>query len=137
MSMLSSVFGIPRATKDVDIVLQVQAPELLHSLEQRLADVVEFDPQVTFETITGSCRHIVTAKTRPPFIVKLFELGEDPFVIERFSRRRTEWSGQFARKIFFPTAEDVIVQKLRWGRPKDLEGRQSRRQLCAFGDLCI
>lgn len=32
------------------------------------------------------------------------------------------WSFQLNREVFLPTAEDVIVQKLRWGRPKDLEG---------------
>jgi hypothetical protein len=90
-------------------------------LEQRLSEIVNFDPQATFETLTGSVRHILTAKTKPPFIVELFELGSDPFVIERFSRRRAEWSGQIKRRVFLPTAEDVIVQKLRWGRAKDLE----------------
>ncbi len=33
----------------------------------------------------------------------------------------TWWSAQIKRQVFLPTAEDVIVQKLRWGRPKDLE----------------
>jgi hypothetical protein len=120
-ALSSSVFGIPRATKDVDIVLQLLTREPLRRLEDRLAEVVKFDPQVTFETLTGSVRHILTAKTRPPFIVELFELGSDPFVIERFSRRRATWSHQLNRQVFLPTAEDVIVQKLRWGRPKDLE----------------
>jgi hypothetical protein len=120
-ALSSSVFGIPRATKDVDIVLQLLTREPLQRLEQRLTDVAEFDPQVTFETLTGSVRHILTAKTRPPFIVELFELGSDPFVVERFSRRRAEWSAQISRQVYLPTAEDVIVQKLRWGRPKDLE----------------
>ncbi|MEI6674528.1 MAG: hypothetical protein WCO57_05065 [Verrucomicrobiota bacterium] len=120
-ALSSSVFGIPRATKDVDIVLQLLTREPLHRLEARLAEVVVFDPQVTFETLTGSVRHILTAKTRPPFIVELFELGSDPFVVERFSRRRAAWSAQIKRQIYLPTAEDVIVQKLRWGRPKDLE----------------
>jgi hypothetical protein len=120
-ALSSSVFGIPRATKDVDIVLQLPTREPLRRLEDRLAEVVEFDPQVTFETLTGSVRHILTAKTRPPFIVELFELGSDPFVIERFLRRRATWSDQLKRQVFLPTAEDVIVQKLRWGRAKDLE----------------
>lgn len=120
-ALSSSVFGIPRATKDVDIVLQLQTREPLHRLEQRLSQVVVFDPQATFEALTGSVRHILTAKTKPPFIVELFELGSDPFVVERFSRRRAEWSGQIKRQVYLPTAEDVIVQKLRWGRPKDLE----------------
>ncbi|MEI6655302.1 MAG: hypothetical protein WCP45_11070 [Verrucomicrobiota bacterium] len=120
-ALSSSVFGIPRATKDVDIVLQLLTRDPLHRLETRLAEVVAFDPQVTFETLTGSVRHILTAKTRPPFIVELFELGSDPFVVERFSRRRAAWSAQLKRQVFLPTAEDVIVQKLRWGRPKDLD----------------
>lgn len=120
-ALSSSVFGIPRATKDVDIVLQLESPEPLKRLEGRLADVVSFDPQTSFETITGSHRHILTSRTRPPFTVELFELGADPFVRERFSRRRNEWSAQFKRQVFLPTAEDVIVQKLRRGRPKDLE----------------
>lgn len=120
-ALSSSVFGIPRATKDVDIVLQLQTREPLHRLEQRLSQVVAFDPQATFETLTGSVRHILTARTKPPFIVELFELGSDPFVVERFSRRRAEWSGQIKRQVVLPTAEDVVVQKLRWGRPKDLE----------------
>ena len=87
-ALSSSVFGIPRATKDVDIVLQLESPEPLKRLEGRLADVVSFDPQTSFETITGSHRHILTSRTRPPFTVELFELGADPFVRERFSRRR-------------------------------------------------
>jgi hypothetical protein len=120
-ALSSSVFGIPRATKDVDIVLQLQSREPLRRLEARLAQVASFDPQTTFETLTGSVRHILTARTKPPFVVELFELGSDPFVVERFSRRRAEWSGQIKRRVFLPTAEDVIVQKLRWGRAKDLE----------------
>jgi hypothetical protein len=105
----------------VDIVLQLQSREPLRRLEARLAQVASFDPQTTFETLTGSVRHILTARTKPPFVVELFELGSDPFVVERFSRRRAEWSGQIKRRVFLPTAEDVIVQKLRWGRAKDLE----------------
>lgn len=120
-SLSSSVFGIPRATKDADIELQLDTGEPLIRLEKRLFTKMSFDPQATFETLTGSRRHILTAKTKPPFIVELFELGTDPFMIERFSRRRTEWSSQIQRHIYLPTAEDVVVQKLRWGRSKDLE----------------
>jgi hypothetical protein len=120
-ALSSSVFGIPRATKDVDIVLQLETREPLGRLETRLKEVVTFDPQITFETLTGSLRHILTSKNKPPFIVELFELGTDPFVVERFSRRRREWSAQVEREVYLPTAEDVIVQKLRWGRSKDID----------------
>jgi hypothetical protein len=99
-ALSSSVFGIPRATKDVDIVLQLQTREPLRRLEERLSQVVMFDPQATFETLTGSIRHILTAKTKPPFTVELFELGTDPFVVERFSRPRANWSGHIRRSVF-------------------------------------
>ena len=39
-ALSSSVFGIPRATKDVDIVLQLQTREPLRCLEERLSQVV-------------------------------------------------------------------------------------------------
>lgn len=56
-ALSSSVFGIPRATKDVDIVLQLQTREPLRRLEERLSQVVNFDPQPFFErTGFGSVR---------------------------------------------------------------------------------
>lgn len=54
-------------------------------------------------------------------MVEFFGLFDDPFVMESFGRRRQIHSIQLSRSIWLPTAEDVIVQKLRWGRPKDLE----------------
>lgn len=120
-ALSTSVFGIPRSTKDVDVVLRLESREPLLALENRLLDVVVFDQQVTFESLTGSYRHILTSKSKPPFIVELFELSSDPFVLERFSRRKEEWSSQIQRRIFLPTPEDVIIQKLRWGRAKDIE----------------
>lgn len=120
-ALSTSVFGIPRSTKDVDMVLRLESRDALLALEKRLHDVVAFDPQITFESLTGSRRHVLTSKSKPPFTVELFELGSDPFVLERFSRRKEEWSAQVQRRVFLPTPEDVIVQKLRWGRAKDLE----------------
>jgi hypothetical protein len=49
--------------------------------------------------------------------MNLYALASDPFVVERFSRRRAEWSGQIKRQVFLPTAEDVIVQTESGGRP--------------------
>lgn len=56
----SGVFGIPRSTKDVDIVLQLPKREPLDRSKVRLRGIVTFDPPVTFETLTGSPRHILT-----------------------------------------------------------------------------
>lgn len=49
------------------------------------------------------------------------ELFDDPFVLEQFSRRKRIFSASIGRETWLPTPEDVIVQKLRWGRNKDLD----------------
>ena len=116
-----SVFGIPRATKDVDIVISLPTRQPLTAVAQRLRDIAEFDPQISFETITGSVRHLLHSRTNPPIVVEHFELGGDPFVQSRFARRRQEFSAQMQRRAWLPTPEDVIVQKLRWARHKDLD----------------
>jgi hypothetical protein len=74
-----------------------------------------------FETITSSLRWIVRLE-RSAFVVELFLLNSHPFDRSRFDRRVREevLPGSLA---WLPTAEDVIVQKLRWStcgkRPKD------------------
>lgn len=56
---------------------------------------------------------------RKPFKVELFLLSNDAHDQERFRRRlRLEVLG---RKLWLPTAEDVIVTKLRWKRTKDID----------------
>lgn len=47
-----------------------------------------------------------------PFTIQLFELSNDPHDQSRFSRRET--LSLLSKKACVPTAEDVIVQKLRW-----------------------
>ncbi len=115
------VYGLPRGTNDIDIVVSLQTRGLLQRLEQRLAGIVTFDPQITFETLTGSLRHIVKSNTRPPFTIELFELSGDPFVQTRFARKCRKFSAQLGCDIWLPTPEDVVVQKIRWGRSKDLD----------------
>ena len=54
-------------------------------------------------------------------MVELFALGDDPFQQERFRRRVAIAIPQIGPHVYLPTPEDVVVQKIRWGRPKDLE----------------
>jgi hypothetical protein len=42
-------------------------------------------------------------------------------VKSEFERRRSVYVPMLDRTTWLPTPEDVIVQKLRWGRPKDLD----------------
>ena len=56
-----------------------------------------------------------------PFKVELFETFDDPFVRSEFARRQKVFLPVLGRATWLPTPEDVVVQKLRWGRPKDLD----------------
>ncbi|MEX1118503.1 MAG: hypothetical protein WEB60_06875 [Terrimicrobiaceae bacterium] len=115
------LYGIPRSTKDVDVVLSLQGGDPLLCVASRLSDTVEFDRQVQFDTLTWGKRLVGTSKEPPPFKVELFELFDDPFVQAQFGRRLRRYSEQLQRETWLPTPEDVIVQKLRWGRNKDLD----------------
>lgn len=119
-SYSSNFYAIPRATKDVDIVVELSSHQSLTELTGLIGPEFTLDDQVTFETITGNLRHIIRCR-RSAIVVELFELKEDSYQKERFRRRREVFVPQLGISVFLPTAEDVIVQKLRWGRPKDLD----------------
>lgn len=57
-SLSSSAYGIPRSTKDADLVLSVDKTGL-ERLTRRLPPEFEFDPQISFESVTGTLRYIV------------------------------------------------------------------------------
>ena len=115
------LYGIPRSTKDVDVVLSISTGDPIREVVTRLAGVVEFEPQVQFDTLTWGKRLVGESHGNPPFKVELFELFDDPFVQSQFHRRRRLFSEQIQSETWLPTPEDVIVQKLRWGRSKDLD----------------
>jgi len=52
---------------------------------------------------------------------KVIETFQDPFVESEFSRRKNVFVPILQRTTWVPTPEDVVVQKLRWGRNKDLD----------------
>ncbi len=117
----TSHYGIPRSTKDVDVVIGLSGPDGSLRVAKRLEAHVAFDPQVQFDTLTRGRRLVGSARQPPPFKVELFELFDDPFVTEQFKRRRRIFPAQLNRPTWLPAVEDVVVQKLRWGRAKDLE----------------
>ncbi len=121
-ALASNHYGIERSTKDADIVLET-APGDFQAFARSLGPDLELDPQVSFETITGSLRHIISLQGSP-FKIELFLLSSDAHHQERFRRRRkTRLSA--SRETWLPTAEDVVVQKVRWGRLKDLDDAQN------------
>lgn len=116
-----NLYGVPRATKDVDFVIDVTGGSVIGRLIRRLEPGIVFGDQVQFDTLTWGKRHIGRAKGDSALQVELFELFDDPFVQEQFRRRRKRRSLQLKVETWVPTAEDMIVQKIRWARSKDLD----------------
>jgi hypothetical protein len=114
-SFSSNYYGIPRSTKDADFVVELRGC-VGADFMARLGDDFEADPQLSFETNTGTHRQIIFHK-ESPFKVELFLLSKDPHDQARFGRRVSVEA--FTRRLWLPTAEDVIVMKLRWARARD------------------
>ncbi len=114
-------YGIPRSTKDVDLVIDVSNPSAMSSIIKGLEPAISFGGQIQFDTITWGKRHIGRPVGTTALSIELFELFDDPFVMSQFKRRVQIPSVQLNRIMHIPTAEDIVVQKLRWARPKDLE----------------
>lgn len=120
-AIAAGAYGVPRSTKDVDLLVAVNVAGGVDKVIQSLSSLVEFEPQVVFDTLTWGRRHVGQSRSTPPFKVELFELFDDPFVQEEFRRRQQVFVPMLGRPTWLPTPEDVVVQKLRWGRGKDLD----------------
>ena len=118
-AIAAGAYGVPRSTRDVDLLVEVTGGKITQLIE-RLSDEIAFDEQVQFDTLTWGRRHVGITKQGPPLKVELFEVFDDPFVASEFSRRRKVFVPMLGMNTWLPTAEDVVVQKLRWAREKDL-----------------
>jgi hypothetical protein len=118
-SMSSNVHGFARSTKDMDLVVETDRAGL-DRLFNALTDMFDVDPQASFETVTGTLRHILVAKDGK-FKVEIFQLSDDAHDQERFRRRLTIDYPSLKARVSILTAEDVIITKLRWARSKDLD----------------
>lgn len=111
-SFSSNYYGRPRMTKDADFVVQID-PTQLGIVSTKLGPEFRVDPQMSFETVTMTIRYVVH-HTASAFKIELFQLSSDPHDRERFDRRaQVDFEG---RPVWLPTAEDVVITKLRWAR---------------------
>ncbi len=84
----TNTYGIPRSTKDVDVVVNMTGGDPIAKVVARLGALVVFDGQVQFDTLTWGKRLVGTAADGAPLKVELFELFDDPFVLSQFGRKR-------------------------------------------------
>ncbi|HUG19066.1 MAG TPA: DUF6036 family nucleotidyltransferase [Planctomycetaceae bacterium] len=114
-SSSSNFYGISRSTQDIDLVVD-WGSKSVHCLRPHLNKQFHIDPQMSFETVTGTKRNTISLDSSS-FEIELFYLSDDPHDQQRFQRRQAvDISG---KSVFLPTPEDVIVTKLRWFRKKD------------------
>ena len=114
----SNAYGYPRATQDADIVIEY-SEGVLRRLRETLGLNYQIDPQPGFELKTGTIRNLLI-HLPTKFEVELFRLGTDPHDQQGFARRRRLYLEELQAEVVIPTAEDVVIQKLRWQRDKDL-----------------
>lgn len=111
-SFSSNLYGVPRSTRAADFVIQTDSTTFGATLAN-LRSSFEVERQLAFEPITGTSKQVLITEGGA-FKVELFFLSEDEHDQERFRRRKSVhvWN----RDVLLPTAEDVIITKLRWSR---------------------
>jgi len=117
-SLASSAFGVARSTLDVDIVAEI-SPHQATALESLLRNefYVEED-SITRAIEQKSSFNLIHLGSL--FKIDVFILKEEPFSQQAFSRRTEKpVSEDLARKLYFPTPEDIILLKLDWYRCGD------------------
>ena len=112
-SYSSNIYGIPRSTKDADLVLQLNG-DALNSLTKNLPEGIHFEDQSFFEMVTATRKELLYIEGTN-FVIELFHLSSDPFDQSRF-KRRVKANITEDLQVWFPTPEDVIVQKMRWAQ---------------------
>lgn len=130
-SLSSNVYGVARSTQDADFVVELRGDGLA-KLESQLGPAFSLNPQMEFETQTGTVRHTIRA-AGSAFLLELFQLSDDLHDRLRFSRRIRLRLDDLGCDAFVATAEDVIITKLRWARGKDRE--DVRDVIAVQGDL--
>ncbi len=120
-ALAAGTHGIPRSTRDVDFLVPVTTGGGVNAIIKALDDLVVFEDRAVFDTLTWGKRHVGQTTSPPPVKIELFEIFDDPFVLREFERKQQIFIPILNRSGWVPSAEDVIVQKLRWGRSKDLD----------------
>jgi len=120
-SLSSNSYGIERSTQDADFVIEL-GERSIGPVALALRPEIQIDNQISFESVTLTSRY-QAQHVASGFGIEFFLLADEPFHRERFSRRRPVQFGPV--RAFLPTAEDVVVQKLRWyvkvKRSKDID----------------
>src|SRR6185369_4757471 len=113
-SLASSLQGEPRATNDIDIVIDLAARDI-HRLTIALGSDFEVDVDVLRRALVtrASCNIFYL-----PMVTKvdLFAVGREPYDQIEFARRREILVRPPAGMLFVKAPEDTVLRKLMWHR---------------------
>jgi hypothetical protein len=114
-----NLYGIPRFTKDADFVLSLTVADV-EQLFAGLPEELSIDPQSRMELFTATTRWVAN-HAGTELKIEFFLLGNDAHHQEEFRRRRRAWLPKIEAEAWVATAEDLVIQKLRWARNKDID----------------
>jgi len=125
-SLASSVSGEPRSTLDIDIVVELEEQHI-----DRLVAELEDAFYVERATLERAVRMRSTANiihVGTSVKVDLFVSGGTPIDVDLLDRRMSVLVGDApAIRVYVHTAEDILLQKLRWYRlGREISDRQWR-----------
>ena len=124
-SLASSIYGIPRATMDVDLVADLRTDQIDEFAAELKADFYA-DPE-TIKDALARRRSFNLIHYASSFKFDIFPLQKDEFSQTQFGRRQFAETRSLGDPIecAVATAEDTILNKLRWYRTG---GETSERQ---------
>jgi hypothetical protein len=122
-SLASSLHGIPRSSHDADVLADLPASRV-----DGFVRLLQDDFYVDAEMIRDAIRRRIAFNVihyDSGFKVDVFILTDDPLLQEEMRRRQPHDAGHPDGPAYFATAEDMVLQKLRWYRAG---GETSERQ---------
>lgn len=114
-SLASSLYAVPRATQDVDLVAGVQAAHVA-PLVAAVQEAFYIDGDMILDAIRHqSSFNVIHLSTM--FKVDVYILKDTPLAQEEMARRKTVQVQEApARSILVSSPEDVVLEKLEWYR---------------------
>ena len=112
-SIASSVYGMARATLDVDIVADLKINHIAH-LNQILEHQYYIDEDMIADAIrTSSSFNLIHLETM--IKIDVFIHKEDPYAKMALRRKRQDTFEELANvEFYFSSPEDIIIAKLQW-----------------------
>jgi len=124
-SVASSVYGIARATMDIDVIAHI-APDQVSSLVSLLEAEYYIDAQMIIDAISSaSSFNLIHLETM--IKIDVFTQKREPYHESALERRLRDLlvTGDQDSAFYFSSPEDIILSKLRW---YEMGGRVSERQ---------